>query len=126
MRGRIPTALHGALVRHMRIFLLGGLSTPGPLFRHTFSKNTLNIKICFQNYFFVLRTTFLTSHILTFSFLVPFQRFQALLSEVQQILVKYISFMYLGDYQRFYEFFFEGFSKKCYIMVICIQKVYSC
>jgi hypothetical protein len=41
----ISIALHGALFRHMRNFLLGVLSTPGSLFRHTFSKNTLNIKI---------------------------------------------------------------------------------
>jgi hypothetical protein len=29
----------------MGIFLLRDLSTPGSLFRHTFPKNTLNIKI---------------------------------------------------------------------------------
>jgi hypothetical protein len=29
----------------MGIYLLGDLSTPGSLFRHTFPKNTLNIKI---------------------------------------------------------------------------------
>jgi hypothetical protein len=110
----------------MGIFLLGGLSTPGSLFRHTFSKNTLNIKIYAFRFFFVLKTPFLTSHKLIFSFLVPFQRFQAIFGEVQQILVKYVVFMYLGDYQRFYQLFFKGFSIKFYIMVICIQKVYSC
>ncbi len=68
----------------------------------------------------------MTSHKLIFSLFVQFQRFQALFSEVQQIWVKYRLFMYLGDHQRFYQLFFKGFSKKCFIMVICIQKVYSC
>jgi len=62
---------------------------------HFFKKYFKHKNICFQNNFFVLKTTFLTSHKLIFSFLVPFQRFQALFSEVQQILVKYRLFMYL-------------------------------
>ena len=98
----------------------------GLYFVTLFQKLLSNKNICFHNQFFVLKTTFLTSHKLIFSFLVPFQRFQAFFNEVQQILVKYRLFMYLWDYQRFYQLFFKGFSKKCYIMVICIQKVYSC
>jgi|LakMenEpi03Aug12_release.lakeMendotaPanAssembly.Ray.scaffolds.fasta_scaffold3968758_1 hypothetical protein len=37
--------LHGALFRHMGIFLFAGLSTPDSLFRHTSSENSLNVKI---------------------------------------------------------------------------------
>jgi hypothetical protein len=58
----------------MGIYLLGDLSTPGSLFRHTFPKNTLNIKIyAFGLVFFFSKTPFLTSLKPTVSFLVPFQ-----------------------------------------------------
>jgi hypothetical protein len=69
-----------SLFRHIGIFLLEDLSTPGSLFSHTFPKNTLNIKrYAFRLVFFVSKTLFLTSLKLIFSFLFHFNSFRCFL-----------------------------------------------
>jgi hypothetical protein len=62
------------------------------LFQKIFKYNN----ITFPANFLVSKSTFLTSKKLTFSFLVYFHQFQALSSQLQQILGKYGLFVYLA------------------------------
>ncbi len=107
------------------LFLLRGLSTLVLYFVTLFQIYFKYKNFGFQNYCFVSKTPFFTSHKFIYLILASFQQFQALFMKYNKFCeIWTISLIRNLLYQRLSRLLFKNFSKICYIMVIGIHKAH--